>query len=176
MEPSVCLIAAATPSLPLAPVPPGHLTVLSAPIDFDHDGLSSERNVVKPFVVPDSSERWTTVIFELGSLTPGLAVAIAGSFQVVILPWKMLARVGPSSLRPDFTPLMLYEAVIAPKNTGIWIGSPLVSVLTSSGVSAGSEPANCAVPCASAAMPAPEPTGWKFTVTPWFFSWEPNCW
>jgi len=38
MLPSVCLIAAATPSLPLAPVPVGHLTVLSAPT-FDFHSL-----------------------------------------------------------------------------------------------------------------------------------------
>src|SRR3954447_1645730 len=104
-------MAAATPSLPFAPVPVGHLTVLSAPTWLFHSLLSSERNVVKPLVVPDSSERWTTVILPLGSVTPELSLAIAGSFQVLILPMKMSASVAPSSLSPAFTPLTLYDAV-----------------------------------------------------------------
>jgi hypothetical protein len=44
------------------------------------------------------------VILPLGSLRPELSLAIAGSFQVVILPWKMSASVCPSSLRPDLRP------------------------------------------------------------------------
>src|SRR3954453_4110774 len=107
MLPSVCLIAAATPSLPFAPVPVGHLTVLSAPtLDF-HSPLTSERNVVKPFVVPDSSERWTTVMLASGRFVPGLSFAIAGSFHFLILPRKMSATVLPSSLRSLGTPLWL---------------------------------------------------------------------
>src|SRR3954466_3816086 len=107
MAPSDCLIAAATPSLPLAPVPVGHLTVLSAPTPDFQAELSSARKVVKPLVVPDSSERWTTVMVPLGRSVPALSLAIAGSFHLVILPWKMSARVWPSSLRPDFRPLTL---------------------------------------------------------------------
>jgi hypothetical protein len=37
---------------------------------------------VKFFVVPDSSERWQTVIFVAGSFAPEFCDAIAGSFQV----------------------------------------------------------------------------------------------
>src|SRR6476661_3782099 len=107
MAPGVCLIAAATPSLPLAPVPSGHLTVLSAPTFEDHSGLEAARNVVKPLVVPDSSERWTTVMFDDGRLTPGFIFAMAGSFHFLIFPRKMFAIVGPSSLSPRFTPLRL---------------------------------------------------------------------
>ena len=59
---------------------------------------------MKPFVVPDESERCTTVIAVLGRLMPGFSVLIAGSFQVLILPRKMSAIVGPSSFRPVLTP------------------------------------------------------------------------
>ena len=59
---------------------------------------------MKPLVVPDESERWTTVIAVLGRLMPGFSALIAGSFQVLILPRKMLAIVGPSSLSPLLTP------------------------------------------------------------------------
>src|ERR1700753_3042116 len=98
-------MAAATPSLPLAPVSPeGHFTSLSAPIADLNDDEESDRNVVKPFVVPEESERWTTVIFSLGRVTSGLSALIAGSFQVVIFFWKMSAAVWPSSFRPFWTP------------------------------------------------------------------------
>ena len=59
---------------------------------------------MKPAVVPDESERCTTVIAVLGSFMPGLSLAIAGSFHVLILPRKMSAIVGPSSLSPLLTP------------------------------------------------------------------------
>ena len=49
------------------------------------------RYLVKLSVVPDSSERKNTVIGGAGSVTPGFSAAIAGSFQVVILPLKILA-------------------------------------------------------------------------------------
>ena len=55
---------------------------------------------MKSFVVPESSERWTTWMSVLGSLTPELSFAIAGSFHFVILPAKMSAMVAPSSFRP----------------------------------------------------------------------------
>src|SRR5712671_781432 len=114
MAPGACLIAAATPSLPLAPVPVGHFTVLSAPTCFAQVGLEAARKLVKPLVVPDSSERCTIVIELDGRLTPAFCFAISGSFHFLTLPRKMSATVGPSSLRPAFTPLRLYESVIAP--------------------------------------------------------------
>src|SRR3954463_14333792 len=100
-------MAPATPSLPLAPVPVGHLTVLSDPTCLCHWGDASSRNDVNSFVVPDSSERWTTVMGLSGRGTPGLRFPIAGSFQFLILPRKMSAIVGPSSLRPFLTALRL---------------------------------------------------------------------
>ena len=59
------------------------------------------------FVVPDSSERCTTVMLVLGSLTPGFWLVISGSFHFLTLPRKMSAIVGPSSFRPFFTPARL---------------------------------------------------------------------
>ena len=52
---------------------------------------------MKPLVVPDESERWTTVMSVLGSETPLLSLAIAGSFHLVIFLRKMSASVEPSS-------------------------------------------------------------------------------
>jgi hypothetical protein len=80
------LTHAATPSLPLAPVPVGHLTVLSTPTSFFHCGEYAATKVVKSFVVPDSSERWQTVMSESGSLTPGFCPAMAASFHFLTLP------------------------------------------------------------------------------------------
>ena len=62
---------------------------------------------MKFFVVPDSSERWQTVIDVPGRLAPLLSFAIAGSFHFLILPRKMSAIVAPSSLRPLSTPSTL---------------------------------------------------------------------
>ena len=45
-------------------------------------------------LVPELSERRTTVILIFGSFTPGFSAAMAGSFQRVILPRKMPASVG----------------------------------------------------------------------------------
>src|SRR3954453_20965059 len=100
-------MAAATPSLPLAPVPVGHLTVLSEPTFDSHSLLEETKKPVKPLVVPDSSERWTTVMFDDGRLTPGFCLAISGSFHFFTFPRKMSASAGPSSFSPDLTPLRL---------------------------------------------------------------------
>src|SRR4051812_35268437 len=114
---------AATPSLPLAPVPPGHLTDLSTPGPFFHSSEYAARNAVKFFVVPDSSERWQIVMAESGSLTSEFWPAIAGSFHFLIFCWKMSAIVLPSSFMPDSTPSRLYETVTAPSTVGTWTGS-----------------------------------------------------
>ena len=62
------------------------------------------RNLVKPAVVPEESERWTTAMLVLGRLMPELSALIAGSFQVLIWPRKIFEIVGPSSLMPLLTP------------------------------------------------------------------------
>ena len=56
------------------------------------------------FVVPDSSERWTTVMSVPGSFRSGFRLVIAGSFHFLILPRKMSAAVAPSSFRPFSIP------------------------------------------------------------------------
>ena len=60
--------------------------------------LSTERPRLRRATI---SDLWfaAMVIAGLGSLAPELRAAIAGSFQVLIVPWKILAMVGPSSLR-----------------------------------------------------------------------------
>src|SRR4051812_18725081 len=105
--PLFCLTQAATPSLPLAPVPVGHLTVLSTPGPFFHSGLYAARKLVNSLVVPDSPERWQTVIAVLGSFTPEFCLAIDGSFHFLTVPRNMFATVAPSSLRPLSTPSTL---------------------------------------------------------------------
>src|SRR4051794_35614462 len=154
-------MAAATPSLPLAPVPVGHLTVLSEPTFDSHSLLEETRKPVKPLVVPDSSERWTTVMFDEGRLTPAFSFAIAGSFHFLIFPRKMLAIVGPSSFRPPLTPWRLYETVIAPNAVGMWTGWPFFSAaVSSSSFIGGSLPAKSVLLLVRSEMPWPEPTGW----------------
>src|SRR5438552_2124227 len=100
MAPSVCLMAAATPSFPLAPTPTGHWTALSAPTCEDHVELSLASQPVNTNVVPDESARWATVIFSSGNDALLFRAWILGSFHFVILPRKMSATVGPSSLSP----------------------------------------------------------------------------
>ena len=68
-------------------------------------------------MVPEESERWAMVIAVLGSLTPGLTAAIAGSFHFVILAWKMSAMTGADSFRL-LTPDRLYETVTGAITSG----------------------------------------------------------
>src|ERR1022692_3715162 len=86
----------ATPGFPDAACPPGQLMVLPVP-SVHVDGAALVRYNVKLAVVPDPSERCTVVMAVAGNLTPGLSPAMAGSFQVVILPAKIPATVaGPN--------------------------------------------------------------------------------
>jgi hypothetical protein len=62
---------------------------LPAPGPFFHSSLIALRWVVNAYVVPLPSERLTTVILVSGSIAPWFALAIAGSFHLVILPRKM---------------------------------------------------------------------------------------
>src|SRR5450759_2088033 len=98
--PSVWLMPCVTPSLPLAPRPVGHSTVLPAdlvgsppPTVVTQSGLALVRYVVKMLVVPEPSDRCTTLISVAGRVTPALAAAIDGSFHFVILPSKMPAMI-----------------------------------------------------------------------------------
>src|SRR5438270_7348716 len=117
MAPGVDLMACATPPLPLAAwAEDGHLIVEELP-SFHTLGTASSRNSEKFCVVPEESERTAMLIEVLGRLTPGLSALMAGSFQLVILPWKMFAIVVGSSFRL-LTPDRLYAIVIGPIRTG----------------------------------------------------------
>ena len=118
MAPGVLLMICATPPLPLPPrLVAGQLMVELLP-SFQTPGAPSTRNWEKFWVVPDESERWAMVIAVLGSLTPGLSAAIAGSFHLLILPWKMSAMTGADSFRL-LTPDRLYETVIGLIRIGV---------------------------------------------------------
>ena len=67
--------------------------------------------------VPDLSDRTKTWIGRFGPAVP-LSAAMAGSFQVVILPLKILASVAPVSFRL-VTPGRLYCTDMAPVISGI---------------------------------------------------------
>ena len=55
-------------------------------------------------VVPEPSERCTTVMSVAGRVTPGLSLTIAGSFHFVILPRTMSASTGPVNFSRRETP------------------------------------------------------------------------
>ena len=67
---------AVTPSEPLAPWPAGHGTSLPAPA-VQIVGATAVRYEVRALVVPDPSERWTTVIALLGRLVASI-ISVAG--------------------------------------------------------------------------------------------------
>ena len=69
-------------------------------------------------MVPEESERRAMVIAVLGSLTPGLSAAIAGSFHFVILAWKMFAISVGRRASGSSTPDRLYDTVIGPMRIG----------------------------------------------------------
>ncbi len=109
-------------------------------------------------VVPEPSERCTTVILPSGSLTPGFSAAIAGSFQVLILPRKMLPRVGPSSFSaPGAMPATLITGTTPPITDGNWARPAAAS---SSGFSGASEEPKSTVAALIWAIPPPEPMDW----------------
>src|SRR5882757_11259833 len=87
----------ATPSLPLAPTPVGHSTAVPEPALVFHSAFDFDRKSVKLKVVPEPSERRTTVMASVGSFRLGLSLAIAGSFHLVILPRQMSPSTSPDS-------------------------------------------------------------------------------
>ena len=95
----------ATAAFPLDPneLLPGHWTAVPNPTWLLHVELTLQRYRVNMFVVPELSERCTVVIAWFGSVVPGLRVVIAGSFQLVMVPRKMLATTVPVRRRPEGT-------------------------------------------------------------------------
>src|ERR1700743_3125531 len=99
MEPGVPFTIEPPPPLPMPPrLLDGQLMVESLP-SFHTPGADLTRNSEKFWVVPEESERRAMVIAVPGSVTPGVSALLVGSFQVLIWAWKILAMVGPSSLR-----------------------------------------------------------------------------
>src|SRR5450755_5197253 len=112
-------------------------------------------------VVPDPSDRWTTLMAVLGRLAPGLAAARAGSFQVAILPRKMPAMISGVILIGAESPVRLYATTTAPKVVGTSIGAPFVAATAmSESERKASEPPKSTVFCCQSLTPAPEPTDW----------------
>src|ERR1700759_4741737 len=98
MARGVLLTIESTPPLPLPPrLLDGQLMVELVP-SFHTPGAPLNRNREKFLGVPEESERRAMVIAVPGRLALGLSALIAGSFQVLISPWKILAIVGASSL------------------------------------------------------------------------------
>ncbi len=84
-------MSAATPEFFSAPwVVAGQLT--SSPLPRVHvSGAAAATYLVKLFVVPEPSERCTTVMAVDGRSASGLSAAILASSQVVICAWKIPA-------------------------------------------------------------------------------------
>ena len=110
-------------------------------------------------VVPELSERCTTVIGnDFGNLTPGFSAAMRGSFQFVISPRKIEAKVSLESLScAAFTRGTFTIGTTAPVNIGNCT-RPFASHWAA--VSGASEPAKSMVPALIWLMPAPDPTDW----------------
>ncbi len=91
MQPTVALQPATMPEFPFSARAPGafgHVIVVLNPSVLPHPfGSASDRKVENKNVSPLPSERCSVTIGMSGSVTDGLSAAIAGSFQVVILPW-----------------------------------------------------------------------------------------
>ena len=100
---------------------------------------------MKLSVVPEESDRWTGEIAVDGSVTSGFCWAIAGSFQVLIEPAKILATVVASRFSLS-TPCRLKAMSIGEMKTGTSTGSlPLHACFAfymSVSAIAESEPAN----------------------------------
>src|SRR5579859_1951469 len=156
MAPGVVLTICATPPLPApARAAAGHLMVELLP-RVHTLGTAVMRNREKFAVVPEESERTARVTGVLGRLTPELSAVIAGSFHLVILPWKMFAMTVGLSLRL-LTPGRLYDIVIGPMTTGKY-STFLPLKLGNSVLGMGeSEPAKLTTPEARSVRPLPEP-------------------
>src|ERR1700761_4586208 len=178
MAPGVLLTIESTPPLPVPPrLVEGQLMVELLP-SFHTPGADLTRNSEKFWVVPEESERRAMVIAVLGRLAPEFRALMAGSFQVLIVPSKILAIVGPSSLR-FFTPDRLYEIAIGPMTTGKYrMVAPLKPAFSAAGIGE-SETAKLTTPDARAVRPLPEPQPPELTVrlgSVDLMAWMAACW
>src|ERR1700722_4227187 len=158
MAPVVFLTPAATALPPsLACAVDGNLMVEPVP-SFHELAAASTRYWEKLAVVPDPSERTSRVIEVLGRLALGLSALIAGSFQVLISPWKIAERTDAWSFRP-VTPGRLYAMEIGPICTGKYRTVLPAGTLEASDAGMGeSEPAYSTVLEYRSLRPVPEPT------------------
>ena len=121
------------------------------------------RYFVKLSVVPEESERCTVRIVASGSFAPLLSAVIAGSFHLVTLPPKILARTEGVNVR-SVTPETLKTMAIGPGTIGRLTALPVLQRLSAaatsplSAFSGESEPANDVCPFVKSVMPWPEPT------------------
>src|SRR5919199_2270285 len=116
MPPTVLLMPCATPADFAAPWPvvPAHFFEGFAVKSW---GAAPARYFSKFSVVPDSSERKKTLMSWAGSETPEFDFAMAGSFHLVILPWKICATSCGVSTSLS-TPCRLYATAIGPATVG----------------------------------------------------------
>src|SRR6476620_8274219 len=129
MPPSWPFVAVATPADFSLPSP---LPVHFLPVSEDQaSGAAALRYFVKFSVVPDSSERKKTLIGVAGSVTPLLSAAMAGSFQVVILPTKIFVATSAWSTSLS-TPLTLEAMAMGPVTMGRFQASVPQDALASS--------------------------------------------
>jgi len=96
----------ATAALPLAPreLVPGHWTAVPNPTWVFQVELTLQRYRVNMLVVPEPSDLWTVVMAWFGRVVLGLSAVIAGSFQLVMVPRKMLETTVPVKCKPVGTP------------------------------------------------------------------------
>src|SRR5215467_7436750 len=108
---------AVTPSLPFDFVPVGQLGIVLAPTDLPTSSLTALRCCENTNDVPLLSARTTTLMGRSGNFTPGLASAIAGSFQRLTCPRKMPPYAFRDNLRSD-TPCTLCARTMLPAVIG----------------------------------------------------------
>src|SRR5882672_4751972 len=156
MPPAVLLTTWSTPAL-FAPAlnwaVVGQVGPVPAPILDLNSALTVDRYVVKMYVVPEPSERWTIVIGVDGRLTPGLSALISALFQAESLPRKMSARVWALRFRL-VTPGTLKMTATAPRAVGTL---RMVAVWVAGGEYGASVPAKSTVLATTSLMPCDEP-------------------
>ena len=112
---------------------------------------------MKTEVVPEPSERCTTVMAASGNFAFGLSFASVGSFHLVIFPRKIPASVSGESRSSEML-LTLYTTTTAPITVGMcWMPAarPISSALI--GASLAPKSTVFSVICL---MPPPEPIDW----------------
>src|SRR5213595_1984338 len=90
MEPGVAWMACTTPDDFCAPSPAPPWNSLPAPLVHDC-GAAAARYFWMLSVVPEESDRQTGLMSASGRLVPLFSAAIAGSFHLMIWPWKIFA-------------------------------------------------------------------------------------